>query len=167
MPVTGSYVANRDFGASHCGQVKSSLRSAKIPVVDSDGTYRYPQSAQMCVATAVRVSASASAVTCPGSAHFTGGGRRLNRLARAPFGRSSAPPTRRFSADEEDDDDARVDDIAGRETTGRTARMAPSVRMVDLDARDAIRVPRVANAPATGEANSDIANGYDCGDPRR
>jgi len=110
---------------------------------------------------------SASAVTCPGSAHFTGGGRRLNRLARAPFGRSSAPPTRRFSADEEDDDDARVDDIAGRETTGRTARMAPSVRMVDLDARDAIRVPRVANAPATGEANSDIANGYDCGDPRR
>ena len=128
----------------------------------------YPQSAQMCVATAVRVSASASAVTCPGSAHFTGGGRRLNRLARAPFGwRSPAPPTRRFSADEEDDDDARVDDIAGRETTGRTARMAPSVRMVDLDARDAIRVPRVANAPATGEANSDIANGYDCGDPRR
>jgi hypothetical protein len=76
-------------------------------------------------------------------------------LARAPFGRSSAPPTRRFSADEEDDDDARVDDIAGRELTGRTARMAPSVRMVGLD------------APATGEANSDIANGYDCGDPRR
>ena len=65
------------------------------------------------------------------------------------------------------EDDARVDDIAGRETTGRTARMAPSVRMVGLDARDAIRVPRVANAPATGEANSDIANGYDCGDPRR
>jgi hypothetical protein len=90
-------------------------------------------------------------------------------LARAPFGwRSPAPPTRRFSADEDDDDDdARVDDIAGRVTTGRTARMAPSVRMVGLDARDAIRVPRVANAPATGEANSDIANGYDCGDPRR
>jgi hypothetical protein len=88
-------------------------------------------------------------------------------LARAPFGRSSAPPTRRFSADEEDDDDARVDDIAGRELTGRTARMAPSVLLVGLDARDAIRVPRVANAPATGEANSDIANGYDCGDPRR
>jgi hypothetical protein len=39
--------------------------------------------------------------------------------------------------------------------------------MVGLDARDAIRVPRGANAPATGEANSDIANGYDCGDPRR
>jgi len=31
--------------------------------------------------------------------------------------------------------------------------------MVGLDARDAIRVPRVANAPATGKANSDIANG--------
>ena len=66
-------------------------------------TYRYPQSTQMCVATAVSsapagvafarvVSASACVVTA-GSAHATGGGRRLNRLALAPFGRLSPLPT--------------------------------------------------------------------------
>ena len=62
--------------------------------------YRYPQSTQMCVATAVSsapagvafarvVSASACVVTAGSRA--TGGERRLNRLALAPFGRFSPP----------------------------------------------------------------------------
>ena len=159
FPLDESYAANRDLGASHCGHAKSSLCASN----GVDMTYRYPQSTQMCVATAVSsapagvafarvVSASACVVTA-GSAHATGGGRRLNRLALAPFGRFSPLPTPLVGAPEPaEDEDAREDDTAGRPATRRTARIAPSARP-SLETREG-RAPRVARLTPGGPTDS-------------
>ena len=120
-------------------------------------TYRYPQSTQMCVATAVssarrrRAFARRLGVSLrrtAGSAHATGGDRGVCRAALAPFGRLSplpTPPKRRPEPAE--DEDAREDDTAGR--SSREARADREDRSIGAtESRDAGR-----SSPASREAH--------------